>query len=169
MASRVMSRFLVTSARTALHSSRNSFGAAGERTASSTARTSFSGRRNPFGNSANFRRRHAESSVPLHNAVAAAKLISHLSVGSRSCSALSLEDKSKLRRYRTPSRTKENCPAFNRRKWGFEKLTNAMGLQNMPIMQNRQSSSRTTQLSRMPASMNVRVVLYDNIAHPDNA
>eukprot|EP01018_Ginkgo_biloba_P033088 Gb_19253 [translate_table: standard] len=90
MASRAMSRSLVTSARAALHSSGNSFGTAGGRSSSSTARTPFSGRRSPFGNNASFRRRWVESSIPLHNTVAAAKLVSHLSVNSRSGSALSL-------------------------------------------------------------------------------
>eukprot|EP01018_Ginkgo_biloba_P033089 Gb_19252 [translate_table: standard] len=90
MASRAMSRSLITSARSALHSTGNSSRAAGGRSASSTTRTAFAEGRNPFGNSASFRRRCAESSIPLHNAVAAAKLISHLSVSSRNCSALSL-------------------------------------------------------------------------------
>ncbi|GLJ23599.1 hypothetical protein SUGI_0446910 [Cryptomeria japonica] len=37
-----------------------------------------------------FRRRCVKSMIPLHDAVAAAKLVSHLSVSSRTCSALSL-------------------------------------------------------------------------------
>eukprot|EP01018_Ginkgo_biloba_P033090 Gb_22733 [translate_table: standard] len=89
MASRAVSRSLITSARSALHSTGNSFRAAGGRSASSTPRTPFTGCRTPFGNNASLRRRCTVSSFPLHDAVAAAKLVSHLSINSQSSSALS--------------------------------------------------------------------------------
>eukprot|EP01018_Ginkgo_biloba_P038717 Gb_00332 [translate_table: standard] len=82
---------LLRSVRPAFNSGGNSFRAAGGRAAPSTPRRSFSAFRNPIGyDSARFRRHCAKSLIPLHDAVAAAKLISHLSVSSRSRSALSL-------------------------------------------------------------------------------
>eukprot|EP01018_Ginkgo_biloba_P033086 Gb_18031 [translate_table: standard] len=82
---------LLRSVRPAFNSGGNSFRAAGGRAAPSTPRRSFSNFRNPIGyDSARFRRHCAKSLIPLHDAVAAAKLISHLSVSSRSRSALSL-------------------------------------------------------------------------------
>eukprot|EP00252_Welwitschia_mirabilis_P027788 TRINITY_DN964_c0_g1_i3.p2 TRINITY_DN964_c0_g1~~TRINITY_DN964_c0_g1_i3.p2 ORF type:complete len:104 (-),score=7.65 TRINITY_DN964_c0_g1_i3:392-703(-) len=75
------------SARSAFHAgTRNSF-----RTANSnTPRNHFavhSQKRRNFENVAQmFRRRGAQSMVPFHNAVASAKLVSHLAFNSRTCS-----------------------------------------------------------------------------------
>nr|ABK25542.1 unknown [Picea sitchensis] len=99
MASRVLSRSLISSARSALHSSgRNSVGvraAPARSTASSaTARPpspSATTRNHLFRNDiASSRRRLAQSTIPLHNAVANAKLKSHLAINSSPCSAISL-------------------------------------------------------------------------------
>nr|ABK23346.1 unknown [Picea sitchensis] len=92
MASRLMSRSLISSARSTFQSGGNAFRAARGRPASSNTRPPSSSDRNPFrNNSTNFRRRCAETMIPLHDAVAGAKLISHLAVNSRSRSSLSLE------------------------------------------------------------------------------
>eukprot|EP01018_Ginkgo_biloba_P033058 Gb_00957 [translate_table: standard] len=90
------------SVRAALHSGGNSFRAAGGRTASSPPRAPSSGGRNPFGSDSSASRRSftsysrlpaelgcAVSLISLHNTVAAARLTSHLSINSRTCSALS--------------------------------------------------------------------------------
>jgi len=92
MASRLMSRSLISSARSAFQSGGNPFRAARGHSASSTTRPPSSSNRNPLRNdSTNFRRRCARTMIPLHDAVAGATLISHLAVNSRSRSALSLE------------------------------------------------------------------------------
>jgi len=92
MASRLMSRSLISSARSTFQSGGNSFRAARGRPASSTTSPPPSSNRHPLkNNSSNFRRRCAETMIPLHDAVAGAKLISHLAVNSRSRSALALE------------------------------------------------------------------------------
>nr|ABR16585.1 unknown [Picea sitchensis] len=73
------------SARSAFYSTSNRF-----RASSSTARPPVSSRRAVFEyNSASSRRRCAESMIPLHNVVASAKLVTHLSVSTRSSRALS--------------------------------------------------------------------------------
>nr|ADE77559.1 unknown [Picea sitchensis] len=74
------------SARSAFYSTSNPF-----RASSSTTRPPVSSRRAVFEyNSASPRRRCVESMIPLHNVVASAKLVTHLSVNSRSSGALSL-------------------------------------------------------------------------------
>nr|ADE77655.1 unknown [Picea sitchensis] len=81
------------SARSAFRSSgRSTFRASGGRTqSSSTARPPLlSQRTSSRNNIGNFRRRCAQSMIPLHDAVAAARLVSHLGVNSRSRSALPL-------------------------------------------------------------------------------
>lgn len=82
------------SVRSAMHSSgsgRSSFRAAGSRPAPSNPRPHFNDRRTPLtNNAASLRRRWAETMIPLHNAVADAKLVSHLSVNTRDRSTLSL-------------------------------------------------------------------------------
>lgn len=92
MASRLMSRSLISSARSAFQSGGNTFRAARGHSASSTARPRSASNRNSVRNeNTNFRRRCAQTMIPLHDAVAGATLISHLAVNSRSRSALSLE------------------------------------------------------------------------------
>lgn len=87
-----MSRSLISSARSAFQSGGNTFRAARGHSASSTSRPRSAFNRNPARNeNANFRRRCAQTMIPLHDAVAGATLISHLAVNSRSRSALSLE------------------------------------------------------------------------------
>jgi len=87
------------SVRSAVHSSgsgRSSFRTAGSRPAPSNPRPHFNDRRSPStNNAASLRRRWAETLIPLHNAVADAKLVSHLSVNTRDRSTLSL-DKSRM-------------------------------------------------------------------------
>jgi len=82
------------SVRSAVHSSgsgRSSFRTAGSRPAPSNPRPHFNDRRSPStNNAASLRRRWAETLIPLHNAVADAKLVSHLSVNTRDRSTLSL-------------------------------------------------------------------------------
>jgi len=82
------------SVRSAVHSSgsgRSSFRTAGSRPAPSNPRPHFNDRGSPStNNAASLRRRWAETLIPLHNAVADAKLVSHLSVNTRDRSTLSL-------------------------------------------------------------------------------
>ncbi|XP_057814572.1 uncharacterized protein LOC131028328 isoform X5 [Cryptomeria japonica] len=82
MASRYAS--FTRSARSAMHHSSRR-GPSSSFRPSNPKPTSFT---NP--SSASTRRRWAMSLIPLHNAVADAKLVSHLSVTSRNCSALAL-------------------------------------------------------------------------------
>jgi len=85
MASRLMSRSLISSARSAFQSGGNTFRAARGHSASSTARPRSASNRNSVRNeNTNFRRRCAQTMIPLHDAVAGATLISHLAVNSRS-------------------------------------------------------------------------------------
>jgi len=82
------------SVRSAVRSSssgRSSFRTAGTRPEPSNPRPHFNNRRSPLmNNAASLRRRWAETLIPLHNAVAEAKLVSHLSVNTRDRSTLSL-------------------------------------------------------------------------------
>jgi len=101
MASRALSRSIISSARSALHSSgrntvsvRAASAGGGGTGSSATARppsSSGTTRNYLFRNdTASSRRRLAESTIPLHNAVANAKLKSHLAINSSPCSAISL-------------------------------------------------------------------------------
>ncbi|XP_057851409.2 uncharacterized protein LOC131061636 [Cryptomeria japonica] len=86
MAARYGSSSFARTARSAFNSFRNS---SSSYSASQSPRTP-RGARNVFenGSPSMNRRRLAETLIPLHNVVASAKLVSHLSVSSRSCRTL---------------------------------------------------------------------------------